>query len=148
MPGRYKVADPIPDWMFQKPTTHMKLEWENAFARFVIQANMSAGAAKKVNIAPGQLLMFLRQEHKRWHEVEIGHMVTTNEVINSLNTYMKRFVTRDADLKRLIEENRERTDLLELPPTPKTHGQVEAKEISRTDTEKPDDPSETVIGQQ
>ena len=79
--------------------------------------------------------MNLRQEHKRWHDVEIGHMVTTIHVINCLNTHWNRFKKDEDDLTRLIEDNMGRTDLIVLPPTPKTCGLKELEADSRTLTD-------------
>ena len=32
----YKIVDPVPRWMKKRPTTAMKMEWENACARWLI----------------------------------------------------------------------------------------------------------------
>ena len=49
-------------------------------------------------------------------------MITSLPVINDLNTYMDRFKKNEHDMKSLIDANRDRTDLLELPGTPTQFG--------------------------
>ena len=65
MPKKF-IGDPVPEWMKQKPTTAMKMEWENACARWLGQNQVDAAAARRLNISPTNLLMLLRQEHVRW----------------------------------------------------------------------------------
>ena len=60
MSKRYKIGDQVPLWMHEKPDTRMKMEWENASARWIIENHLSARSAKNVNIPPGRLLMHLR----------------------------------------------------------------------------------------
>ena len=136
---RYPIGDPLPKWMLSKPTTAMKMEWENATARWFMDNKLVPRAAKNVSVTPANILMYLRQEHPRWHDIEITQMTTHFEAINSLNTHMSRFKTKIEDLKRLMEDNRDRTDLIELPATPKTFGKQEIRPVSETVSVKDDE---------
>ena len=75
-------------------------------------------------------------------------MTTSLLVINDLNTYFNRFKKVEADLKKLLNANRGRKDLIDLPQTPKQCGVKEEKDASVTESDKEQDPEDNEEGQQ
>jgi hypothetical protein len=97
----------IPTFLTKSMTNDIHKTLEVAYARYLLQIELSAeeGANKKVQIK--DLLGHLQSHDSRWNEIPYNQVKTTDRpLISAMNTALHRFKTKIVDVQELMDKEK------------------------------------------